>query len=123
LPLIIINALANLLTYHLNSRQKQRLYLLKNLDSKIEILEQANRKLLYFTAYLQLICGNESADSCTVATQASGSQSILVDHLDGSSRVQSHTFSFFKQHKINKHLLKNSVSEADINDNIIYLRK
>ncbi|MEN9916605.1 MAG: hypothetical protein RLY40_537 [Pseudomonadota bacterium] len=54
LPLIVINGTANLLTYHLHSRQQRRFVMLNNLDSKLEILEQTNKKLLYLASILNV---------------------------------------------------------------------
>lgn len=53
-PLIIINGIANLLTYHLHSRQQRRFEMLKNLDSRIELLEQVNKNLLFLTTLLSI---------------------------------------------------------------------
>ena len=52
IPLIIINGIANLITYHLHSRQRNRFEIAKNLDSKLEILEQTNKNLLYLDTLL-----------------------------------------------------------------------
>lgn len=54
IPLIIINGIANLVTHHFHSRQQNRFEMVKNLDSKLEILEQTNRNLLYLAALLDL---------------------------------------------------------------------
>lgn len=54
IPLIIINGIANLITYHFHSRQRNRLEIAKNLDSKLEILEQTNKNLLYLATLLSL---------------------------------------------------------------------
>jgi hypothetical protein len=54
IPLIVINGIANLVTYHLHSKQRSRFEMAKNLDSKLEILEQTNKNLLYLAALLSL---------------------------------------------------------------------
>ncbi|WP_216093600.1 hypothetical protein, partial [Rickettsiella grylli] len=54
LPLIILNGFANLITYHLHHRQCNRFEMAKNLDNKLEILEQTNKKLLYLATLLSL---------------------------------------------------------------------
>lgn len=40
IPLTIINGIANFITYHLHSRQRNRFEMAKNLDNRLEILEQ-----------------------------------------------------------------------------------
>ncbi len=54
LPLIIISGIANFLTYHLHSRQQRRFEMLNNLDSRIELLEQVNKNLLFLTTLLSI---------------------------------------------------------------------
>ncbi|MFZ0218878.1 MAG: hypothetical protein WAL30_01545 [Candidatus Aquirickettsiella sp.] len=50
IPVIIINGITNLITYHYHSRQRNRFEMAKNLDSKLEFLEQTNKTLLYLAA-------------------------------------------------------------------------
>ncbi len=52
IPLIIINGIANLITYHLHSRQRNRFEVAENLDNKLEILEQINKNLLHLATLL-----------------------------------------------------------------------
>lgn len=54
IPLIIINGIANFITYHLHSRQRRRFEMVKNLDSRLEVLEQTNKKLLFLATLLSL---------------------------------------------------------------------
>ncbi len=54
LPLIIINAVANLITYHLNSRQHDLIFFAEHLDSKLQILEYTRKKLHYLGASLEV---------------------------------------------------------------------
>ncbi|MES2141276.1 MAG: hypothetical protein V4471_00065 [Pseudomonadota bacterium] len=54
LPLALINAIANLITYHLNARQKNRLFFAENLDSKLQNLEHKRKKLHYLNAFLDV---------------------------------------------------------------------
>jgi hypothetical protein len=51
IPLIIINGIANLITYHFHSRQQSRFEMAKNLDRQLEFLEQESKKLLYLKTF------------------------------------------------------------------------
>lgn len=50
IPFIMINGIANFIVYHFHSRQRNRYEMAENLDNKLEVLEQTNKKLLYFAA-------------------------------------------------------------------------
>jgi hypothetical protein len=52
LPLIIINAVANIITYHLNSRQQEFIFFAEHLDNKLQTLEYTRKKLHYLGASL-----------------------------------------------------------------------
>ena len=54
LPLAFINAIANLITYHLNARQKNLIFFAENLDSKLQNLENKRKKLHYINAFLEV---------------------------------------------------------------------
>lgn len=60
IPLIILNGIANLITYHLHSRQEDRFQIVKNLDSKLEILEQTSKELFVLVTLLSLECKHSS---------------------------------------------------------------
>ena len=49
IPLIIIHGIANFLTYHLNSRQRNLLFFAEHLDSKLQILEHRREILSSLT--------------------------------------------------------------------------
>ncbi|MDQ8039027.1 MAG: hypothetical protein REH83_01315, partial [Rickettsiella sp.] len=53
LPLIIINAFANLITYHLNKRQRDKLFFAEHIDSKLQELEYTRKKIWYLSASLK----------------------------------------------------------------------
>ncbi|MFM2322367.1 MAG: hypothetical protein RLZZ225_520, partial [Pseudomonadota bacterium] len=78
-PFIIINAIVNLLTYHLNSRQRDRFNCAKNLDSKIEVLEQTNKKLLYLAAVLKLKLEDSSVDVCSRSVEPQIIKSVTLN--------------------------------------------
>lgn len=54
-PVILMNGIANLLTYHLNSRQRNLLFFAEHLDSKLQLLEYRRKILLYLFATLKTL--------------------------------------------------------------------
>lgn len=90
LPLIIINGIVNLLTYHLNSRQQRRFEMLNNLDSRIELLEQVNKNLLFLTTLLSL-------DQQCLSSSNSNLPAIREKQFVSLSNKISNKFSFFKE--------------------------
>lgn len=102
IPLIIINGIANLITYHLHSRQRNRFEMIRNLDNRIEVLEQTNKKLLFLASLLSIELKHSSASAVNLNAD---SESI-------SSR--SKNFSFFKEthQKINTN---QSISSSMLN--------
>ena len=55
LPLIVINAVANLITYHLDSRQRDLIFFAEHLDSKLQNLAYTRKKLHYLGASLEAL--------------------------------------------------------------------
>lgn len=70
IPFVVINAIANLVAYHLSSRQRDRLFFAENLDNKLKILELTKEKLLYLTILLKIKDTNDldADDSCVAET-------------------------------------------------------
>ncbi len=99
IPLIVINGIANLVTYHLHSRQQNRFEMAKNLDSKLEALEQTNKNLLYLAALLNLKLKQSNSESDRNIERESGKVLLTESRINIISET-----SFFKkisQEKIN----------------------
>ncbi len=92
---IIINAIVNLLTYHLNSRQRDRFNCAKNLDNKIEILEQTHKKLLYLAVFLQLTLEDSPMDSCSSSVEPQIKKSATLNNKKVTVKAPAGNFSFF----------------------------
>lgn len=95
-PLIIINGIANLITYHLHSRQQNRFEMAKNLDSRLEVLEQTNKKLLYLASLLSL----EIKYSSNLHFKLSSNPETQFEALSYEnifSKKKSNLFVFFKE--------------------------
>lgn len=95
IPLIIINGIANFITYHLHSRQRSRFEMVKNLDSRLGVLEQTNKKLLFLTTLLSLELKHSSDQ--TVYLNTHPAQSDLLLFTKSVSFKQTDHFSFFKK--------------------------
>lgn len=64
LPLIIINAGANFLTYHLYAEQHDRLFFAEHLDITLESLEDEKKILHYYTTILYTITSVSHGEPC-----------------------------------------------------------
>ncbi len=95
IPFIIINAIVNLLTYHLNSRQRDRFNCSKNLDSKIEILEQTNKKLLYLAAFLKLEREDSPIDSSSRSVERQIIELATLNNRKVTAKILPGNFPFF----------------------------
>lgn len=95
IPLIVINGIANLITYHFHSRQRNRFEMAKNLDRKLETLEQTNKKLLFLAALLSLELKHASDPG--VNLNANLESDLLLVNKNISSKKKSDHFSFFKE--------------------------
>ena len=95
IPFIVINAMVNFLTYHLNSRQRDRFNFAKNLDSKIETLEQANKKLLHLAAFLKLKREDSSVDSCSSLVEHQITVPATLNNRKITTKISSCHFAFF----------------------------
>jgi hypothetical protein len=95
IPLIVINAVVNLLTYHLNSRQRDRFNCAENLDSKIEILEQTNKKLLYLVAFLKLEREGSPIDSSFSSVEHPIIEPTTLNNSKVTAKISSGHFAFF----------------------------
>ncbi len=105
IPLIIINGIANLITYHFHSRQQNRFEMAKNLDNRIEVLERTNKKLLFLASLLSIELKHSSASAIDLNADSKNISSKKSDY-----------FSFFKKNpqKINTNP-KRSISSSMIN--------
>lgn len=95
IPFIVINAMVNFLTYHLNSRQRDRFNFAKNLDSKIETLEQANKKLLHLAAFFKLKREDSSVDSCFSLVEHQITVPATLNNRKITTKISSGHFAFF----------------------------
>ena len=95
IPFIVINAMVNFLTYHLNSRQRDRFNFAKNLDSKIETLEQANKKLLHLAAFFKLKREDSSVDSCSSLVEHQITVPATLNNRKITTKISSGHFAFF----------------------------
>lgn len=96
IPLIIINGIANFITYHLHSRQRSRFEMVKNLDSRLEVLEQTNKKLLYLATLLSLELKHSSDQTEQLNTHPEAQSDLLLSTKSASFKQTDH-FSFFKR--------------------------
>jgi hypothetical protein len=94
-PLIIINGIANFITYHLHSRQQSRFEMAKNLDSKLEVLEQTKKKFLFLATLLSLEL-KHSSDIVNLNANPEAQSELLLPNKNISSKQADH-FSFFKR--------------------------
>src|SRR5436190_6798237 len=97
LPLIIINGIANFLTYHLHSRQQRRFEMLNNLDSRLELLEQVNKKLLFLTTLLSVNSQDFSASDINLPTNTEQQSDFSLPNKNYFYKNKSDKFSFFKE--------------------------
>lgn len=95
IPLIVINGIANLITYHFHSRQLNRFEMAKNLDIKLESLEQTNKKLLFLAALLSLEL--KHASDPVVNLIADLESDLLLVNKNVSCKKKPDHFSFFKK--------------------------
>ena len=96
IPLIIINGMANLITYHLHSRQRIRFEMAKNLDSRLEVLEQTNKKLLFLASLLSLELKYPSNLDVKLASNPETPSDALPHENNVSKNTPNH-FVFFKE--------------------------
>ncbi|WP_342227789.1 hypothetical protein [Rickettsiella endosymbiont of Rhagonycha lignosa] len=115
IPLMIINGIANFITYHLHSRQRSRFEMVKNLDSRIEVLEQTNKKLLFLATLLSLELKHSSDQTVHLNTHPEAHADLLLSTKSVSFKQTDH-FSFFKKnHQEIKSNEKNEISSSMIN--------
>jgi hypothetical protein len=96
IPFIMVTAIVNLLTYHLNSRQRDRFNCAKNLDSKIEILEQSHKKILYLAALLKLKPEDSSIDSCSGSIEHQIIEPVILNNIKvATTNISSSNSPFF----------------------------
>lgn len=115
IPLIIINGIANFITYHLHSRQRSRFEMVKNLDSRLEVLEQTNKKLLYLATLLSLELKHSSGQTVHPNTNPEVQSDLLLSTKSVTLKETDH-FSFFKKnHQEIKSNEKNRISSSMIN--------
>ena len=108
-PLIIINGIANFITYHLHSRQQSRFEMAKNLDTRLEVLEQTNKKLLFLATLLSLELKHSSDPTVN--------QKAHLDLLSNKDISFSQTgyFSLFKDKHQKRNIEKNNTSTFMVN--------
>ena len=97
IPLIVINGIANLITYHLHSRQRNRFEMVKNLDNRLEVLEQTNKKLLFLASLLSLELKLLSNTVVNLSANSETQSDLLLPNNNVSSIKNHNTFSFFKE--------------------------
>jgi hypothetical protein len=97
IPFIIINAIANFITYHLHSRQRNRFEMAKYLDSKLEVLEQTNKKLLFLATLLSLELKHSTNFDINWKVNPE-IQSVLLSNKNKYFSTKTDHFSFFKEH-------------------------
>lgn len=110
LPLIILNGIANFITYHLNSRQQRRFEMLNNLDSRLELLEQINKKLLFLTTLLTVDQQCFSASDNKLSANREKYSDLSLPSKNYFSPSLANNLSFFKENST-----KYSVLEEKIN--------
>lgn len=111
IPIIIINGIANFITYHFHSRQRNRFEMARNLDSKLEVLEQTNKKLLFLASLLSLELKHTSDSTMNVhANFLMQSNLSLPNKNFFSKRVDQ--FSFFKEN--HQEIYPNQIREIPI---------
>ncbi len=96
IPLIIVNGIANLITYHLHSRQRNRFEMAKNLDSRLEVLEQTNKNLLFLASLLSLELKYISDPMVCLQADPVTQSNLSLPNKNISSK-RSDYFSFFKE--------------------------
>lgn len=96
IPLVIINGIANFITYHLHSRQRSRFEMAKNLDSRLEVLEQTNKKLLFLATLLSLELKHSSDQTVHLNTHPEAQSDLLLPTKSASLKQTDH-FYFFKK--------------------------
>ena len=96
IPMVIINGIANFITYHLHSRQRIRFEMVKNLDSRIGVLEQTNKKLLFLATLLSLELKHPSDQTEHLNTHPEAQSDLLLSTKSASFKQTDH-FSFFKR--------------------------
>ncbi len=102
IPLIIINGIANFITYHLHSGQRNRFEMAKNLDSRLEILEQTNKKLLFLASLLSLELKHSSSSVVTLHANPETQSVLSLLNENNFSKQRLNQFSFFKENCIEK---------------------
>lgn len=116
IPLIIINGVANLITYHLHSRQRSRFETTKNLDSRLEVLEQTNKNLLFLASLLSLEVKHSSDPPVNLDTNLETLSVLLLSEKNISSPKKPSHFSFFKEsHQEINVIEKRNISTSVIN--------
>ncbi|MGC1855122.1 MAG: hypothetical protein WA659_07115 [Candidatus Aquirickettsiella sp.] len=111
IPLIIINGIANFITYHLHSRQRNRFEIAKNLDSRLEILEQTNKKLLFLASLLSLELKHSSSPVVTLHANSETQSVLSLLNENNFSKKRLNQFPFFKENCIEK----NNISTSMVN--------
>lgn len=101
IPLIIINGIANFITYHLHSRQRSRFEMVKNLDSRLGVLEQTSKKLLFLATLLSLELKHSSDQTVHLNTYPEAQSDLLLSTKSASFKQTDH-FSFFKEPSRNR---------------------
>ncbi|WP_342147219.1 hypothetical protein [Rickettsiella endosymbiont of Aleochara curtula] len=114
--LIIINGIANLITYHLHSRQRNRFEMAKNLDSRLEVLEQANKKLLYLASLLSLELKHSPNPVVDLSANLETASDLLLSNTNILSQKKTNHFCFFKgKHQEINPNKKNEISRSMLN--------
>lgn len=90
-PLIIIMSIANFITYHLHSRQRNLFELLNNLDSRLELLEQINKKLLFLKNFMCI------EHQHFLVSETNIQADLSTANKNNFSKKISKIFSFFKE--------------------------
>lgn len=120
IPLIIINGIANLITYHLHSRQRTRFEMIKNLDNRLEVLEQTNKKLLFLAALLGLGLKHAGDLEVDLHANSEAKSDLLLVNKNISSKKKSDHFSFFKE---NHHQKINPIQKKNIASSMLNILK
>jgi hypothetical protein len=94
MPLIIITGIANLITYHLHSRQRNRFDFVNNLDSKLEDLEQTRKNLLFLTALLSSNLKNSSDPVINLNAKSETQPDLPLSDREISTKKYDHFYLF-----------------------------
>jgi hypothetical protein len=113
IPLIIINGIANFITYHLHSRQRSRFEMVKNLDSRLGVLEQTSKKLLFLATLLSLELKHSSDQTVHLNTYPEAQSDLLLSTKSASFKQTDH-FSFFKKNLQEIETIENGIKSTSM---------